>query len=156
MHQTNSMIYRMGQEVGFILHRTNSMMVLSVHSLICSMIPQRRAHVPFVAAARYSIPQATTRLTTASTRGNLRGRGRGRGRSKATPARRNTSAATAAGAGNKRTVAAAGASSSSRPPPTRGRNYNTGPCSAHYLLFSDDEQGGQTDGEGIPECTSST
>jgi hypothetical protein len=41
MHQTNSMIYRMGQEVGFIVHQTNSMIVLHAHSLycLCSMFP---------------------------------------------------------------------------------------------------------------------
>jgi hypothetical protein len=35
----------------------------------------------FVAAARDTIPEARVRVTTASTRGNLRGRGRGRGAS---------------------------------------------------------------------------
>jgi hypothetical protein len=122
-----------------------------------AIAPQRRAQVPlpessFVAEARHSIPVASTRVITASTRGNLRGRGRGRGRgrSTATTATRNTSTATDTAAGNKRTAAAAGASSSSRPPPRR-RNYNTGPGTAHYLLFGDDEQRGQADGEGIPD-----
>jgi hypothetical protein len=37
----------------------------------------------FVVAARDSIPASRARVTTATTRGNLRGRGRGRGRSNA-------------------------------------------------------------------------
>ena len=43
-------------------------------------------HLPenaFVVAARDSIPQPSVRVTTASSRGNLRGRGRGRGRTSA-------------------------------------------------------------------------
>lgn len=49
-----------------------------------AQVPPRRTHGPlpaessFVHAARDSIPQARVRITTASSRGNLRGRGRGR------------------------------------------------------------------------------
>jgi hypothetical protein len=58
---------------------------------------QEREHVPanmflgplpenaFVAAARDSIPSGGQRITTASTRGNLRGRGRGRSNASRAP-----------------------------------------------------------------------
>jgi hypothetical protein len=70
---------------------------ISVHSAYVNnyiLLSQEREHVPisrflgplleyaFVAAARESIPPARQRVTTASTRGSLRG-GRGRGRSAA-------------------------------------------------------------------------
>ena len=129
-----------------------------------------RAEIPlpeesaFVVAARESIPEARSRLTTANNRGNLRGRGRGRSNStsRARAAKSGTSRENASGSGTTRENAggsgttrengrgrtrtqkrtAEGSTSGTAAPPvvTRRRTYNTGPGSAHYLLFGDDGQ----------------
>lgn len=143
MQQTHNMVFRMGQEER-------------------NIAPNRKAEVPlpesaFVAAARESILLPNTRVTTASTRGNLRGRGRGRGRasSRSNATAPTTTAASTSGSaratGNKRTVA-----STSGRGATWRRNYRTGTCSTYHLMFGDDEQRGQNGGQGIPYLNAAT
>ena len=94
----------------------------------------------FVVNARDSIPQGNMRVTTASTRGNLRGRGRARSTATIVPARRkrNSEASTSAAQAEPET------SFRGR---TRGRGYRTGPGSAHHLLFGPNAQPQQQQGE---------
>ncbi|KAM0882954.1 hypothetical protein ACQ4PT_031942 [Festuca glaucescens] len=116
--------------------------------------PPTRTHGPlpqessFVQSARDSIPAATVRITTASSRGNLRGRGRGRtsrahvpddgqqatrGRGKCTRKRRSDASAST-------TEVVDGDIIRGRGRATRRASYNTGTWSAHYMLSRDDEQ----------------
>ncbi|KAM0886359.1 hypothetical protein ACQ4PT_029736 [Festuca glaucescens] len=135
MHQQNSMVFKLGIE-----ERAH--------------FPPTRTHGPlpqessFVQSARDSIPAATVRITTASSRGNLRGRGRGRtsrahvpddgqqatrGRGKGTRKRRSDASAST-------TEVVDGDIIRGRGRATRRASYNTGTGSAHYMLSGDDEQ----------------
>ena len=93
----------------------------------------------FVVAARDTIPSNRSRVTTASTRGTLRGRGR----STATRAARGTGT----GKGKKRSVQPRttaqeqdhDAEANDRARAVK-RGYKTGPGSAHHLLFGNQNQ----------------
>ncbi|KAM0866609.1 hypothetical protein ACQ4PT_042520 [Festuca glaucescens] len=155
MHQQNSMVYKLGVE-----ERAH--------------VAPNRAHGPlpqessFVQAARESIPQTRVRVTTATSRGNLRGRGRGRNSTAHVsnddhqPSRgRGRGRNTTAHVGDDGQQPSSGQGRGKRKKPqansscnveiqeevdrgagrARGRgSYATGPGSAYYLLFGD---GGQ-------------
>jgi hypothetical protein len=99
----------------------------------------------FVASARENIPAIGVRVTTSSTRGNLRGRGRGRSCATREPAKRKEPAGEASttrgrGRGKKKTPAQATTSDAQEPARTSRRGYNIGQGSTYYMLFGDDEQ----------------
>ena len=116
----------------------------------------------FVAAARDSIPETRARVTTASTRGNLRGRGRGRSCATRQPSTRKEQSAEGGssrgrGRGKKRRTGQASTSAAAQGPEAqaatrataqdpeaqaaaRERGYNIGPGSAYYMLFGDERQ----------------
>lgn len=137
-----------------------------------SFVPLQRETGPlpeeslFVAAARDAMPAGRGRVTTAQTRGSLRGRGRGRvtgaerdsspsERVSATAQRGRGSATTQRGRGSvsrsRGKRAAKGKGKASRKsdaseagtsaPKRRKRGYKTGPGSVHYMLFGDDTEG---------------
>jgi hypothetical protein len=108
----------------------------------------------FVAAARDTIPVATVRITTTSTRGTLRGRSRGKGitnreDSTRTPSHQQNSRGRGNGRGNSKKrrsdatrAATAGATETIAAERERAekRGYDKGPGSGYYLLFGDDQQ----------------
>jgi hypothetical protein len=105
----------------------------------------------FVQEARDSIPEARGRVTTASTRGNLRGRGRGRTNAPRAPTRQSVPSDQGTRSigrpkSKKRTAETstnANANVRDGVPAVRGRRshkgYNVGPGSSHHLLVGDDE-----------------
>ena len=120
----------------------------------------------FVAAARDEIPGTRTRVTTSSSRGNLRtarSRGRGRGGNNSDAAQTGTANDTTAQTANATSTArgtgrgrrsskrsAEASTSTTHDVPNNGRSntrrratYNTGSGSAHYLLFGDENVGQQ-------------
>lgn len=139
-----------------------------------SMIFQEKGHIPinrthgplpeessFVCAARDSIPQARIRVTTANTRGSLRGRGRGRNSSNAGHSEEATrGSGRGKGKGRKRTIGATSSGTANvddhnraKGGATRRTTYNRGRGSAHYLLYGDDVQqtGQASHGNDIPD-----
>ena len=107
----------------------------------------------FVVAARESIPQPRARVTTASSRGTLRRRGRGRtsaprepGTSTVAAEQGNSSRGRRKSKKRSREASTSGTTHVPDAEPTgsattsRRGSYNTGPGSAHYLLFGDEER----------------
>ncbi|CAM0956313.1 unnamed protein product [Alopecurus aequalis] len=143
-NQVNSMVYKMCQEDR-------------------AKIPINRVHGPlpenaFVVQARDYIPNASARVTTATSRGHLGTRGMARNPVQQSRGARTASAATSVhvhdqaapgrGRGRKRPAqASTSVPVQDQADPARGRGrarrtggYNKGPGSAHYMLFGDDRQ----------------
>ena len=98
----------------------------------------------FVVATRDSIPQPSVRVTTASSRGNLRGRGRGRTSAPRGPARSNGTLEQGTSSRGRKSKKTTEEDSTSDRRRKAGRGYNTGPGSADFLIFGDDQQGRAT------------
>lgn len=130
MHQVDSMVYNLGQEA-----RENVPV-----DRVLGPLPESA----FIAAARENIPESRARVTTASNRGSLRGRGRGRSTATREPSRTQATGSRGRGKGKKRPAYARTSATeqdheveATERARAEKRGYDTGPGSAHYLLFGD-------------------